>query len=95
MEKIQNILNTITADIKTNTNRGTVASYIPELAHVDSTKFGIHLLDIHQNNYSTGDSEEAFSIQSISKVFSLAQAFSIVEDKLWERLDILLIIYHF
>jgi len=88
MEKIQDILNTITADIKTNTNRGIVASYIPELAHVDSTKFGIHLLDIHQNNYSTGDSEEAFSIQSISKVFSLAQAFSIVEDKLWERLDV-------
>jgi len=82
------MLRTITADIKTNTNRGTVASYIPELAHVDSTKFGIHLLDIHQNNYSTGDSEEAFSIQSISKVFSLAQAFSIVEDKLWERLDV-------
>ncbi len=88
MKNFQEILHTITTDIKAISNRGTVASYIPELAHVDPTKFGIHLLDINQNNYSTGNANEAFSIQSISKVFSVSQAFSILGDTLWERVDV-------
>ena len=51
-------------------NLGTVASYIPELSSVDPLKFGIHLTTITNKHFSFGDSDEKFSIQSISKVLS-------------------------
>lgn len=88
MNNFQNILEHIARDIESVKDRGTVASYIPELAYVDKNKFGMHLIDAQGNHYGTGDSEEAFSIQSISKVLSLSQAFAIMGDKLWERVDV-------
>jgi glutaminase len=67
---------------------GQVASYIPELALVDAGQFGIHLLTVEGEEFSCGDSDRKFSIQSISKVLSLAQALSLVGEKLWERVDV-------
>jgi len=69
-------------------NRGTVASYIPELRDVDPTKFGLHLTTIDLRHYCLGDSNEKFSIQSISKVLSLALAFELEDDFLWERVGV-------
>ncbi len=40
------------------------------------------------DQYSFGDSDEKFSIQSISKVLSLALAFQKVGDELWSRVDV-------
>ena len=70
----QNILDGIYQEIKSQPISGVVASYIPELEKVDPNKFGIHLCTLNAENYSVGDSEERFSIQSIVKVFSLAFA---------------------
>jgi glutaminase len=69
-------------------NKGRSASYIPELGNVDPDKFGIHLTTIENKNFSMGDSEEKFSIQSISKVMSLALAFQMDENKLWDRVGV-------
>lgn len=67
---------------------GTVASYIPELGNVDPNKFGIHLTTIDNQNYWLGDSNEKFSIQSISKVLALSLAFDLEAEKLWDRVGV-------
>lgn len=51
---------------------GRVADYIPELAHVDSRQFGMCLHSIDGLNFSVGNAQVPFSIQSISKVLTLA-----------------------
>lgn len=88
MVNFQNTIDNILTHLTRTADKGTVASYIPELAKVDKNKFGIHLIDDQGNEYTSGDSEEAFSIQSISKVLSLARAFPIVEDELWKRVGV-------
>jgi len=84
----QNILHTIFKSIGSETDRGTVARYIPELANIDVHKFGIQLVDNEKRSFSDGDSDEVFSIQSISKVLSLAMALSLVGEDLWKRVDV-------
>jgi len=54
--------------------KGKNADYIPYLAQVDSNLFGISVVTTDGQAYSVGDITYAFSIQSISKVFSLALA---------------------
>jgi glutaminase len=53
---------------------GKNADYIPALAKVDSKLFGIALVSTDNQSYSFGDVTAPFSIQSISKVYSLALA---------------------
>lgn len=67
---------------------GASASYIPELAKVDANKFGIHLTTIQGQEYHIGDSNECFSIQSISKVLSLAFVLPMLGEELWRRIDV-------
>lgn len=88
MQNYQAILEEIHTSLKTVENTGEVANYIPELAHVSKDKFGIHLQLITGENYSVGDATEKFSIQSISKVLSLAKAFQLVGNDLWNRVDV-------
>ncbi|ATQ44032.1 glutaminase A [Caulobacter mirabilis] len=54
-------------------NEGKNADYIPALAKVPSQLFGIALVTPHGQVVAAGDVGHAFSIQSISKVFTLAQ----------------------
>ena len=51
---------------------GKNADYIPALAAVPSTLFGIALVTADGQVFSVGDAESLFSIQSISKVFTMA-----------------------
>jgi glutaminase len=53
---------------------GKNADYIPYLAKVDSKLFGIAVVTTDNRSYTLGDLTYAFSIQSISKVFTLALA---------------------
>ena len=57
-----------------NETSGKNADYIPALAKVDSKLFGVALMSTDNQRYNVGDTEARFSIQSISKVFSLALA---------------------
>ena len=52
---------------------GANADYIPALAKVDSNIFGIVLVTVDGQIYSIGDIESEVSIQSISKVFTMAK----------------------
>ncbi|NMP31843.1 glutaminase B [Thalassotalea sp. M1531] len=65
--------------------KGQVAQYIPALATVDPMQFGIAICDANGKTYSYGDAETPFSIQSISKVFSLTLAMHMHGDEIWHR----------
>src|SRR5262245_32885726 len=52
---------------------GANADYIPALAKVDPAIYGIALVTVDGNVYTTGDIKSEVSIQSISKVFTLAK----------------------
>jgi glutaminase len=53
---------------------GKNADYIPYLAQVDSKMFGIAVVSTDNQIFEIGDVKYSFSIQSISKVYSLALA---------------------
>ncbi len=88
MPDFNSIISTIHAQLDKSPNRGTTATYIPELAGVDENNFGIYLNCISGEDYKVGDWNQKFSIQSVSKVLSLAQAFSLVGNSLWQRVDV-------
>jgi glutaminase len=52
---------------------GKNADYIPALAEVPSALFGIALVTTDGRVYAAGDADSLFSIQSISKVFTMAR----------------------
>lgn len=66
--------------------KGEVASYIPELSKAPREALGIHLLDKNGDCASAGDCGMAFTLQSISKVFTLILALmDNGEDAVFER----------
>jgi glutaminase len=67
------ILKEAYANYKDETS-GKNADYIPALARVDSKLYGIAIVTTDKRVYKIGDVDHAFSIQSISKVFTLALA---------------------
>lgn len=63
---------------------GRVADYIPALAKVDPKRFGIAVATLDDQEYMTGDAQVCFSIQSISKVFTLAMVTRRIGDEIWK-----------
>jgi glutaminase len=57
---------------------GKNADYIPALAKVPSKLYGIALVTVDGKTYTTGDVDYQFSIQSISKVFTMA---NVIQDQ--------------
>ncbi|WP_201555843.1 glutaminase [Psychrobacter sp. 72-O-c] len=80
---MQQILDDIAAEMASETERGKVADYIPQLAHVDPNQFGIAVATPDGQIYAAGDANTLFSIQSISKVFTLTIALGKLGDALW------------
>ncbi|MCO6501325.1 MAG: glutaminase [Vicingus serpentipes] len=84
--------NKIFAEIYTELEKipdtGKIASYIPELGNVDPNKFGVHLTTTDNQDYSFGDANEKFSIQSIAKVLALILAYDLEGEKLWDRVGV-------
>jgi glutaminase len=83
--KLQALLDGIAAQMAAAPERGRVASYIPELAKVDPSHFGIAVALPSGEVLSAGEAALGFSIQSISKVFTLAIALGRLGDQLWGR----------
>lgn len=79
------ILENIRREIEPFAKLGAQADYIPELAKVDPDQFGMALYTLDGEKFVVDSADTRFSIQSISKVFSLAMCFSIVGDALWKR----------
>lgn len=79
------ILPAIAEEVCPYVGRGEVARYIPPLAAVDPSRFGLAVRTIDGAEHATGDAAERFSIQSIAKVLSLAVAMDLEGDALWSR----------
>lgn len=82
----QEILEDIYQAIQPYAKEGKQADYIPELAKVNPDQFGMCINTIYGETASVGAADTRFSIQSISKVLSLAMCLSIKGDALWERI---------
>ncbi len=85
MDDLQALLDDIHREMATKTRRGKVADYIPQLAAVDPAHFGIAVTTIDGREFTAGEADTAFSIQSVSKVFTLTLALGTVGDRLWTR----------
>lgn len=59
---------------KVHTAEGHVASYIPELANAPDGVLGICIMDMDGHMVEAGDTDYNFTLQSISKVFTLILA---------------------
>ncbi len=82
------ILKEVKAEVDLLELEGHIANYIPELAKVNPDRFGLHLQCIDGTHFDFGDSQMKFSIQSISKVLSMALAMKLEGVAMWERVDV-------
>jgi len=85
LSELEAAVREIAAEMKARADRGEVATYIPELARVDPAAFGIAVATVDGKVIAAGDAEAPFSIQSVSKVFTLTLALGLVGDRLWSR----------
>jgi glutaminase len=83
--EIEQVLAELAGEMAERTDRGDVAAYIPQLSRVDPNKFGIAVSMNDGRVIVAGDADEPFSIQSVSKVFTLTLALGHVGDTLWKR----------
>jgi len=83
--ELEEVLPALAQEMAARTDRGEVADYIPQLRKVDPGRFGIAVALNDGRVITAGDADEAFSIQSISKVFTLTLALGNVGDALWRR----------
>jgi glutaminase len=81
----QSILNEIAAEVAPCLKEGKVADYIPALANVDPAHFAMSLTLFDGTQFSVGDADTRFSIQSISKVFTFTLALKFYGTALYER----------
>lgn len=81
----QRIVEDIGREVRPLFGRGRVADYIPALARVPREKFGMAVVTVDGEEAAAGDAAEPFSIQSISKLFTLTLALTHVGERLWKR----------
>jgi glutaminase len=81
----QALVDAVLADVSAYKGQGNVASYIPALAQADPNKLGLALVLNDGSSFCAGDADEAFSIQSLSYVFSLCLALHHVKASLWNH----------
>ncbi|HEX8401441.1 MAG TPA: glutaminase [Allosphingosinicella sp.] len=82
---LQKLVDDVLSDVEVYRGHGEVASYIPALKAVNPRKLGIAVAARDGSTYVAGDADEAFSIQSISKVFTLNLALDHVGAALWNH----------
>ncbi|MCP4428927.1 MAG: glutaminase [Chloroflexi bacterium] len=80
------ILNDIYQHVQPLLGQGKVADYIPELAHIPPEKFGMAVQCVDGRSFHIGDAAELFSIQSMSKLFTLTLAMQLAGDSIWQRI---------
>jgi glutaminase len=85
MSPLPDILSQLNDEMRRDDDWGAVASYIPELAHIDPAQFAIAVTTADGEVFTAGDADTPFSVQSITKVFTLAIALGRSGDQLWRR----------
>jgi glutaminase len=81
----QEILDKIALDVEPLLMQGKVADYIPALAKIPVKQFGMAACTVDGEVYTTGQAYKPFSMQSISKLFTLTMTMDRIGDALWER----------
>jgi glutaminase len=82
---LPDIAATLLRDMQPHLGRGRVADYIPALARVDPRHFGLAIATCEGERAAAGDADVGFSVQSISKVFTLTMALEKLGSSLWKR----------
>lgn len=82
---IQDLLKRIFTQVQPLLSQGQLPTYIPALRWVEKLRFGMAVVTIDGSEYSVGEADHQFSIQSISKLFALMLALERVGDDLWNR----------
>ncbi len=85
MSDLEAAVQEIALEMKARGDRGEVANYIPELAREDPGAFALAVATVDGQMVAAGDAEAPFSIQSISKVFTLTLALGLIGDDIWAR----------
>ena len=85
MMSYQDVLNEIYQKVEPYFCDGKVADYIPALAEVNPNQFAMSITLFDGSSYHIGCSDEKFSIQSISKVFTFTKALSLYSKELYTR----------
>ena len=85
LPSLDQVVRDIADEMRARPDRGDVATYIPELGCVDPAAFGIAVIDADGRIACGGDCNTPFSIQSISKVFTLTLALGKFGNLLWRR----------
>lgn len=79
----QAVINRIISEANSFLGKGKIADYIPALAEVSSDRLGIAVNLVDGRTFKTGDADIPFSIQSISKVFTLSMVVGAIGEDLW------------
>jgi glutaminase len=83
--RLQAFLSDLDAEIRARGDWGEVATYIPELAAIDPAQFAVSMVLADGAEISAGQSGQRFSIQSVSKVFTLACVLARQGEAIWSR----------
>lgn len=81
---MENIIKRIFENYSQSVGIGKVADYIPALAKVSPNKYAVSVCTVNGERFNMGDYDEKFSIQSISKVFTLAMLAPMVGEEIWK-----------
>jgi glutaminase len=79
------ILAAVQDDMQAHLGHGKAADYIPALARVDPSRFGMAVMTVDGETAAAGEADALFSVQSISKVFTLTMALERMGATLWTR----------
>lgn len=82
----QSIINEIAEEVFPLLGDGKVANYIPALAGINPQQFAMTLTLFDGTQYSVGQPDTLFSIQSISKVFTFTLALKFYRTDLYKRI---------
>jgi glutaminase len=85
LDAVRNAVEEITKEMFACPEWGDPTETIEQLSKVDINQFGIAVFTRDGDMVCGGDADKPFSIQSISKVFSLELALEACGEKLWER----------
>ncbi|MFD2205452.1 glutaminase [Kiloniella antarctica] len=81
----QGVLEEIEDEVRPFFGQGKNADYIPALSDVPGHKFAMAVQTVDGETFMIGDAEENFSIQSISKLFTLMQVLGLEDVDIWSR----------
>jgi len=80
----EHFLTALVEEAKQLLGQGKTADYIPALAAIDPNQIGIAVCFNDGEIVQAGAAQTPFSIQSISKLFTLVQALNLYQDELWQ-----------